>query len=518
YLAPGDFYPAAADDYEIEGATEQLGDPFNPTAFRIRKTVKKFSGNWPAELRGVIVIQNGRQGFQVKFPVAGQPPANASASMAAARAPLSSSAPSGGRGLALELVAAFIGGLILNVMPCVLPVIALKVLAFVREAHSEPRRVRYLGVIYVLGVLVSFLALAGVVIGVRAAGHAAGWGMQFASPVFVVCLTLLVTLVALNLFGVFEVVLGGRAADAAGRLASRHGAPGAFFNGVLATALATSCTSPFLAGAVGFALPQPGAAIVIVFFLAIGLGLATPYVVLIWNPALLKFLPKPGPWMEKFKIAMGFPMLATALWLLNLVYDDYGRNVFWLGLFLVVLALSAWIFGEFVQRGRKHRAIAFVIALLFLGFGYVYALEKGLRWRQPIVPGTPATAETEGGIVWQPWSRAAVTEARAAGHPVLVDFTADWCLTCQINKRIAIETPAVEQELKTLHAVIFTADYTHYSDSITRELNRYHRAGVPLVLVYPKDPSAPAIVLPSILTPGIVLNALQTATKGAPKN
>jgi thiol:disulfide interchange protein len=192
------------------------------------------------------------------------------------------------------LLYAFIGGLILNVMPCVLPVIALKVLGFVGQGRDAPRRVRALGLIYGLGVLASFLLLAGLVIGVKAAGHKAGWGMQFGSPQFLVALTTLVTLIALNLFGLFEVSLGGRVLGAAGGLAAKHGPAGAFFNGVLATVLATPCTAPFLGAALGFAFTQPPPVIVLVF-LTVGLGLAAPYVVLSWNPRWLRFLPKPGP-------------------------------------------------------------------------------------------------------------------------------------------------------------------------------------------------------------------------------
>ena len=235
-------------------------------------------------------------------------------------------------------------------MPCVLPVIALKILGFVSEARSEPRRVRTLGLIYALGVLASFLALAGLVIGVKAAGHHAGWGMQFGSPVFVVCLTTLVTLVALNLFGVFEVAVGGRALDAAGGLASRTARPARF---------STACSPP--------RSPRPAPrrfwrrpwlrlcakrAAHRARFLVVGLGLSAPYVLLSWQPAWLKFLPKPGAWMEKFKIAMGFPMLATVVWLFSVAGSTYGKSVLWLGVFLVLLAFAAWIFGEFFQRGR----------------------------------------------------------------------------------------------------------------------------------------------------------------------
>ncbi len=411
------------------------------------------------------------------------------------------------------LLYAFIGGLILNIMPCVLPVIALKILGFVSEAKSSPRRVRALGGIYAVGVLFSFLVLAAIVIGVKAAGHQAGWGMQFGSPIFIVCLTTLVTLVALNLFGIFEVTLGGKTLDAAGNLASRHGASGAFFNGVLATTLATPCTAPFLAPALGFAFSQSAATIIFIF-LFVGLGLASPYVLLSWNPAWLKFLPKPGAWMEKFKIAMGFPMLVTVVWLLNIAAASYGKDVLWLGVFLVVVAFAAWIFGEFFQRGRKHKAAAAIVTLILLIGGYVFALEKELDWRTAMPEdATGSLKESADGIDWQRWSPKAVAQARADGKPVLVDFTADWCLTCQVNKGTSIEIPSVRAKLKEINAVAFVGDYTRTHANITTELNRYNRAGVPLVLVYPKNADAPPIVLPEVLTPNIVLNALNQATQ-----
>jgi thiol:disulfide interchange protein len=348
---------------------------------------------------------------------------------------------------------------------------------------------------------------------VKAAGHQAGWGMQFSSPVFIVCLTTLVMLVAMNLFGVFEVTLGGRAFDAAGELASRHGVAGAFFNGVLATTLATPCTAPFLAPALGFAFSQPPAIILLVF-LAVGLGLSAPYVLLSWNPAWLKFLPKPGAWMEKFKIAMGFPMLATVVWLFNVAASSYGKNVLWLGLFLIVTAFAAWIFGEFVQRG-KHKTAAAVITLVLLGGGYAFALEKELDWRHamPVADGIGSLKESADGIDWQRWSPDAVSEAQSAGKPVLVDFTADWCLTCQVNKKTSIEIASVRKKIKDLNAVAMVGDYTHFPDNITKELNQYNRAGVPLVLVYPRGAGGDPVVLPEVLTPGIVLSALDRAAK-----
>jgi thiol:disulfide interchange protein len=502
-----DFFPDTADNFEIQPATEEIS---KKSGFQLRKTVKKFSGDWPKEISGVIAIESGKQqyGYQIKFPISDKAPDGETISSTANHTVVPP------QPLWQMLLYAFIGGLILNIMPCVLPVIALKILGFVSEARSSPRRVRALGGIYAVGVLFSFLVLAAIVIGVKAAGHQAGWGMQFGSPIFIVCLTTLVTLVALNLFGVFEVTLGGKTLDAAGNLASRHGASGAFFNGVLATTLATPCTAPFLAPALGFAFSQSAATIIFIF-LFVGLGLASPYVLLSWNPAWLKFLPKPGAWMEKFKIAMGFPMLATVVWLLNIATASYGKNVLWLGIFLVIVAFAAWIFGDFFQRGRKHKTAAAIITLILLVGGYAFALEKELDWRNamPDANATGSLKESPDGIDWQRWSPEAVAQARAAGKPVLVDFTADWCLTCQVNKQTSIEISSVRQKLKDLNAVALTGDYTRTPDNITAELNRYNRAGVPLVLVYPKNADAPPIVLPEVLTPNIVLNALNQAAQ-----
>ena len=503
-FASVDFFPNTSDNFEVQAATEIISA--YSADICLRKAVKKFSGDWPKEISGVLVLQmsNSREGFEVKMPVSDQAPAGETMS--------AQSPPESGTGFqpvqagkmpALRsqslwqmLLYAFIGGLILNIMPCVLPVIALKILGFVGESRSDPRHVRKLGLVYALGVLVSFLALAAIVIGVKAAGHRAGWGMQFGSPVFVVCLTTLVTLVALNLFGVFEVTLGGRALDAAGGLASKHGAAGAFFNGLLTTVLATSCTAPVLATALGFAFRET-APVILMMFLAVGVGLAAPYVVLSWNPAWLKFLPKPGAWMEKFKIAMGFPMLATAVWLFLLAAGNFDKSrTLWFGLFLVALGLAAWIWGEFVQRGTKCRGLARIVSIL---------LAVGI--------GTYAFCQTPDQIEWHSWSTAAVAKAQAAGRPVFVDFTADWCVNCQVNKKTSIEIPSVRAKLKSMNAVALLGDYTRFPDNITTELNRFSRAGVPLVLVYPRDPAAPPIVLPEILTPGIVLDALDRAAR-----
>jgi thiol:disulfide interchange protein len=504
-----DFFPYSSDDFEILAKTENIQT--SPSFVQLRKFVKKYTGDWPKEIGGVIVLGNKYGGWlsgEFSVVVSNQPPVDVYPSTSATSPALPS------QPLWRMLLYAFIGGLILNIMPCVLPVIALKILGFVGESRSDPRHVRKLGLVYALGVLVSFLALAAIVIGVKAAGHRAGWGMQFGSPVFVVCLTTLVMLVALNLFGVFEVNLGGRALDTAGGLASKHGAAGAFFNGVLATVLATPCTAPFLSIALGFAFAQK-APVILLMFLAVGVGLAAPYIVLSWNPAWLKFLPKPGAWMEKFKIAMGFPMLATAVWLFNLAAGSYGKSVLWLGIFLVIVAFAAWIFGEFVQRGRTRKGVALAIVLILLIGGYAFALENQLNWRMSITApdATSPLKESPDSIAWERWSPEAIATARAEGHPVLVDFTADWCLTCQVNKKTSIEIPSVRAKLKESNAVALLGDYTHFPENISAELNRFNRAGVPLVLVYPKNADAAPIVLPEVLTPGIVLNALNRAAR-----
>ena len=510
-----DFYPDASEQFEVQPATESL--PADAGKVRLRKLVKKIAGDWPNQISGVLVQKAGSQrlAYEGTLSLASSPGQGS-----AANAPVSPASPPSAWKMLLRasfwemLLYAFIGGLILNVMPCVLPVIALKVLGFVGQGRDEPGRVRALGLIYGLGVLASFLLLAGLVIGVKAAGHKAGWGMQFGSPEFLVGLTTLVTLIALNLFGLFEVSLGGRVLGAAGGLAARHGPAGAFFNGVLATVLATPCTAPFLGAALGFAFTQPPLVIVLVF-LTVGVGLAAPYVVLSWNPGWLRFLPKPGPWMERFKVAMGFPMLATAVWLFSLTPAFYGTRSWWLLIFLVLVALAAWVYGQFVQHAGARRGFGLAAVLILLSGGYFYVIEGQLQWRSP-VPETLAEGslkESPGGIDWQRWSPAAVIQARAAGHPVVVDFTADWCLTCQANKKFALEVSSVRAKLREMQAAAFLGDYTRFPTNITEELNRYGRAGVPLVLVYPKNPSVPPIVLPEALTPGIVLAALDRADR-----
>lgn len=493
-----DFFPYAGDTFDVQPGTERL--PGATGTIRLRKVVQKIDGDWPREIAGVLVHTSGddRQAYEVRLAIGdtGQ------------------GGEGGGPSLWQMLLYAFLGGLILNVMPCVLPVIALKILGFVAHAREAPRRVRWLGLVHTLGVLTSFLVLAILVIALQAAGSKVGWGFQFSNPYFLVGITVLVTLVALNLFGVFEITLGGRAMTGAAELSSQHGAAGAFFNGLLATVLATSCTAPLLGAAIGFAFAQPPWMIVLMM-LTVGVGLAAPSLALSWQPAWLKLLPKPGLWMERFKVAMGFPMLAAAVWLLSVVESHYGERTWWLGMFLVGVALAAWVYGAMVQRGTRRRGLAWAVVLGVLAGTYFFVLEGQLRWREPLpaeaVEGLRTTARE--GIAWERWSPEAVAQARDDGRPVLVDFTAKWCLTCQANKKFALEIPSVRAKLKEINAVSLIGDYTRFPPEITDELNRFQRAGVPLVLVYPRDAAQPPVVLPEALTPGIVLDALEKAAR-----
>lgn len=514
-----EFFPYESKATDISSRTEVL--PARSGTLRLRKTVNKTEAGWPMKLKGLLVANPAateRKGYEVTLPIS-------DAGMGALLTKVDETTRVGetilkksgvgvmsGQGESFSLAAllpmlglAFAGGLILNLMPCVLPVLALKILGFVRQAGNDPKRVRHLGRLYGAGVLASFLALAGVALAVQAAGGVAGWSTAFQNPQFRVVMCALLVLVALNLFGVFEVNLGGGAMGVAGDLTAQEGASGAFFNGVLAAVLATPCTAPFLTTAVTFAFTQPPP-VLLAIFLTVGLGLAAPFVVLCWRPGWLKLLPKPGAWMLRFKVAMGFPMLGTAVWIFWFTATRLGpTGVLWLGLFLVVLAAAAWVWGEFAQRS-DHRTSAVVLAAGLGAVGYFGILEGALDWRTPWSRKKPK-------LDWRVWNAAAVAQARMSGHPVLVDFTADNCANCKFNKATSIEIHSTIARLESYQTTTFEGDFTDADPAIAAELQKYGRRGVPLVLVYSRDPSRPPRALPTLLTPAIVQEALDWAAQ-----
>ncbi len=515
---PGDFFPYPDETFEW---TWKPGGSPGVVDF----SVTKVDNAWPKEIRGLLVTTRAGatpEGVEVTLPITdAAPTAPTTGTVTTPPSPTPADAPPVATGLWAMLGLAFLGGLILNIMPCVLPVIALKILGFVRQSGENPARVRQLGFVYTAGVLSSFAVLAGLVIAVQSAGRTASWGMQFQNPIFLVGITTLVTLVALNLFGVFEISLHSSALGAASQLASKEGASGAFFNGVFTTVLATPCTAPFLGTALGFAFGEKPS-VLLAIFLAAGLGLATPYLMLSLQPAWLKHLPKPGNWMITFKVLMGFPMIATAVWLLSQAADQFGESgVFLEGLFLVCVAFAAWVFGQWIQTGTGNRTWSWALVVLALGVGYFGILEAQLHWRAPQIANSTASTpgdltlprSTKEAIAWARWSPEAITRARAEGRPVLVDFTAKWCLTCRVNEATAIDVPSIREQLAVLNVVSLRGDYTREDPAITEELRRFQRAGVPLVLVYPRNPSLPPRVLPNTLTRGIVEEALQWAAK-----
>lgn len=504
-----DFFPLPSEDYEIQLTPEKL--PVDASRIALRVEVKSDSGQWPERIGGVIVQTVG--GKREAYAVSLKPEAAASQPKTRGAVSGAGSSPAPSLGVGKALVLALLGGMILNLMPCVLPILSLKVLHIVNQRGAPPSHARKHAFVYLLGVLVSFWAMAGLVI----AGRLASWGEQFQDPRFVVVMTVLMTLIGLNLFGVFEIILPGAATSKASELTTKEGVSGSFFTGAMSVVLGASCVAPMLAAAIGWAIAQTPLMILLAFSM-IGLGLALPFVLISFVPTLQKLLPRPGAWMEKFKTAMGFPMLATAVWLLSQTSDHFGsRGPLWLGLFLVLLGVAAWVYGEFHQRGSKRRGLSAVIAALILGGSYTWALEHELNWRNPPAdaPGTTAAAnhQSPDGIAWEPWSTEAVARARAEGRPVLVDFTANWCLNCQLNKKTSLEIDSVRAKLKEINAVALLGDYTRKNPNITAELKRFERAGVPLVLVYPRDATKPPKILPTILTPEIVLSALTEAAQ-----
>ncbi|MDD5262352.1 MAG: protein-disulfide reductase DsbD family protein [Methylacidiphilales bacterium] len=407
-------------------------------------------------------------------------------------------------GFIWSMVLAFLGGMILNLMPCVFPVLGIKILGFVNQAGEDKRKIALHGLIFTSGVLLSFWVLAGILIALRAGGQQLGWGFQLQSPGFVYFLVVIVFLFALNLSGIFEI--GASLIGAGASLASQRTWIGTFFSGVLATVVATPCAAPFLAPALGAALalsPAPS----LLLFTCIGLGLSTPYLLLSINPGLLRILPRPGAWMESFRQFMAFPLYATAAFLLWVLDGQVSEAVFLRILISIsVLGLAVWIYGRWSGPGRPagaRRASTAAGLLLLAG---------GLWFSWPTSAGQPASNPEAPSIQWLEWSPEAVEKFRALGKPVYIDFTARWCATCQTNKALVFGSSEVLKKFHELGVVALRADWTSRNPAITRELARWGRSAVPFDLLYLPGRDEP-IQLPELLTPGIVLDALQPPVK-----
>ena len=399
-----------------------------------------------------------------------------------------------GGGLFGVLLAAFLGGIILNVMPCVFPVISLKVMSFVGQAGEDRKKVFAHSATFALGILVFFWALTIMMLVIKSAsGGEVGWGAQLQFPGVVIGLIVIMVLVAMSLFGVFEI--GASMTAVGGDLANKSGYAGSFWSGALAVLLATPCTAPLMAPAIGFALAQ-SAPIMFLVFTTLGLGLAAPYFLFAIFPKLLDVLPAPGAWMETFKQFMGFPMLAVVVWLsgvLSKQLDTAGLQ--WALASVLLVALSGWILGRFTgfERPAPARMKGRLTALL------VFLLALGVAW-EATAKRPPANTIDIADVI---------AKHRAEGKHVFVDFTAEWCVTCKVNKRVAINTEAVQNAFRDHNVAFVTADWTNEDPSITKLLAEFGRAGVPFYLLYPSDAGKEPIRFgDGILTQGAILEAI----------
>lgn len=405
----------------------------------------------------------------------------------------------------IAIGSAFIGGLILNLMPCVLPVLSIKVLSFVQQAGEDKSKVWKHGAVFTLGVLTLFWGLAGSLLILRAGGEQIGWGFQLQSPGFLIFICSLLFLLGLNLFGVFEIVL-----NVGGNLSSQSGYSGSFFSGALATLVATPCTAPFMGSALGFAIAQPPIVSMLIFT-SLGLGMAFPYLMLSLFPALMRFVPRPGVWMEAFKQFMGFLMMATVVWLAWVFGLQVGVNglIALMGGF-VVMGIGAWVLGRWgnLMMASRTRLIAHVVAgvLIAGGIGLVWTNSRDLA---PSASASTQSTTTAEGITWEAFTPERFAEVRATGKPVFIDFTAAWCLSCQVNEKVALSKPEIAAEFKKRGIVTMKADWTSRNEAITRKLAEFGRNGVPLYVLYTKDQNQPPMVLPEVITPSIVMDALQ---------
>jgi len=393
------------------------------------------------------------------------------------------------------LLSAFIGGLILNLMPCVFPVLGIKIMGFVHQSGADRRKVTMHGLVFAAGVLVSFWVLAAVLLVLRAGGEHLGWGFQLQSPAFVFGLAAFLFIFGLNMSGVFE--FGLAATGVGSSLQNRSGYTGSFFTGVLVTVVSTPCAAPFLAPALGAALTLPPVQS-LVLFTTIAAGLALPYLLLSIFPGLVKMLPRPGAWMETFKQVMAFPLYATVAFLLWVLAGQLESDALFAALLgLVLVAMAIWAYGRWAQHGGSARArrlgLGFAALLLLGGFGL----------------GLPRA--NHNAIAWREWSPELIADLRARGQVVYVDFTARWCATCKVNKLAVFSSADVARAFETNGVVAVRADWTNRNPAITEALASFGRSAVPFNLVYGPASGDP-IVLPEVLTAQTVLEAIDRAS------
>jgi thiol:disulfide interchange protein DsbD len=409
------------------------------------------------------------------------------------------------------LLFGFLGGLLLNLMPCIFPVLSIKILGFVEQSAQEPAKVRTHGWVFAGGVLVSFWVLAALLFGFRAAGLEIGWGFQLQSPVFVASLALLFFLMSLNLLGSFE--LGSRWMGLGGKLAARQGYEGSFLSGVLTVVAATPC-SALMTTALGFALTQPSW-IGTLILTSVAVGLLLPYLLLSLNPGWLRALPRPGSWMLTFKEALAFPLLLTSLWLLWVLAAQAGTegvirvlSVFLLAAFLIWLRRK-------LPRTRRGDTLWLVAAAALAG---LWAAEGWLRLRSrpDFSARTGIQSVDPRSLAWRKFSIAEVEKERALGRPVFVDFTADWCVTCKVNEKLVLHTDYLQEAFERHDVALFRADWTNGDAEITRALAAVGRNSVPVYLWYAPGATSPEI-LPQLLSAGGIVSRLERAPKVQPR-
>jgi thiol:disulfide interchange protein/DsbC/DsbD-like thiol-disulfide interchange protein len=405
--------------------------------------------------------------------------------------------------LPVLLLLAILGGLILNLMPCVFPVLSIKAMGLVEQAKKHPAIVRTKGVVFAAGVIGSMLCLAAALLALRAGGEQIGWGFQLQSPLFVTLMVYLLLAVGLNLSGVFEV--GGTLAGIGDGLTQGDGYRASFFTGVLTTLVATPCTAPFMAAAVGAALTKPPL-VALCIFAALGFGLALPYLLLSFAPWLRRIMPKPGAWMDTLKQVFAFPIYASAAWLLWVLAQE--ASSIGLGAALagaILIALAAWAYQKSKSSGTGGRVTALVTATLAV----VLAIVLPVRFADVAAASTGVSSSSaRSADEWKPYDAAQVTKLNAAGRPLLVNFTASWCLTCLVNERNAFSDAAVQDVFRRKGVTLMKGDWTNRDPAITQALAAFGRAGVPLYVVYNSKPGSPQpVILPQLLTASAVQSA-----------